>query len=429
MNNKEKKPITPSECGVDLALDHTKRPQQQSGLTPQLDAFFLHRYLGFPLMVLCFAALFAVSFTIGKPVSTWLGAGLDNLALLFEKSSLGMALPTLLMGLISDGILRGIGSALAFFPQMLIFYVFYTLVIDTGYAARISYLMHKPMSRINMHGDSFTPLIVGYSCNVPAIASAKSIPNEIDRRIIMLVSSFTPCSARFGVILYIAAAFFNPFLATLVMVGLIILSWLVSAVVSFLIKRRYPVEKIDTELPDLPPYQLPSLRVIAQSALYRTLDFLNRIKNVVIISAVIVWALSTFPLGTGFENSYAALFGRFLEPVGQLAGLNWRLIVALFFGFFAKETTLSTLGVLYHAHEGLGNLGGLLTAHISPLAGLAFLVIYMFYIPCVATVTTIRRETGSTLFAGFSILVSMGIGFTLGILVYNGGRLILWLVG
>ncbi len=428
MAKKERSDNAPFACRIDPNTDSTAPSLQQRILTDRLDSVFLNRYWGFLIMIACFAVLFAVSFTLGKPISEWLGLGLDNAAMAFERSAIGIALPGLLMGLISDGVLRGIGSALAFFPQMLIFYVFYTMIIDTGYAARISYLMHKPMSRINMHGDSFTPLIVGYSCNVSAIVSARSIPNEIDRRIIMLVSSFTPCSARFAVILYIAAAFFNPLEATLVMSGLIVLSWVVSAVVSYLIKLRYPKENLETSLPELPLYQIPSLQTVLKSALFRTVDFLNRIKNVVIISAVVVWLLSTFPLGSGFENSFAAMFGKFLEPVGNLAGLNWKMIVALVFGFFAKETTLSTLGVLYHASEGLGDLGSILAAHVSPMAGLAFLVIYMFYIPCVATVTTIRRETNSTLFAAFSILVSLSVGILLGALVYNMGLFINWLV-
>lgn len=427
MAKRERSDSTPIGCRIDINSDTSAPSEQQRRLTDRLDSIFLNRYLGFPMMILCFAILFAVSFTLGKPVSGWLGLAIDNAAKAFEQSSPGLALPRLLMGLISDGILRGIGSALAFFPQMLIFYVFYTMIIDTGYAARISYLMHKPMSRINMHGDSFTPLIVGYSCNVSAIVSARSIPNQIDRRIIMLVSSFTPCSARFAVILYIAAAFFNPLEATLVMSGLIVLSWVISAAVSYLIKLRYPKEIMEPSLPELPLYQIPSVVTMLKSALFRTLDFLNRIKNVVILSAVVVWFLSTFPLGSGFENSYAAMFGRFLEPIGKMAGLNWKMIVALVFGFFAKETTLSTLGVLYHASEGLGDLGSILAAHVSPLTGLAFLVIYMFYIPCVATVTTIRRETNSHLFAAFSILVSLSVGFLLGTLVYNTGLFINWL--
>jgi len=401
--------------------------EQDRHLTERLDAILLNRHFGFPIMILCFVILFATSFTLGKPVSTGLGFVFDRLVLLFENSSLGLTLPTLVMALISDGIMRGIGSALAFFPQMLIFFTFYTLVTDTGYAARIAYLMHRPMSLINMDGRSFAPLILGYGCNITAIIGARVIPNRTDRLLVMLVSTFTPCSARLGVILYIAAAFFSPAIATLVMSGLIVLSWLVSAMVSYLVKRRFPGSKNITSVPDLPLYHFPTGRRVLRTAVYRTLDFLNRIKTVVIISSVFAWFLSTFPLGQTFEYSYAAVIGRFLEPAGKLAGLNWELIVALIFGFFAKETTLSTLGILYHASSGLGNLGSVLASKISPLTGLAFLVIYMLYVPCVATVTTLIKESNSRLFAAFSVILSLSMAFALGIAVYNIGQLFLLL--
>jgi|GEM_PF-1462065 len=407
---------------VDLAAEAYERDRK---LTEKIDAILLSRHLGFPIMIMCFALLFAASFTLGKPVSTWLGSQLDQLALAFDNSSLGHKLPELVLGLISNGILRGIGSALAFFPQMLLFYTFYTLVTDTGYANRIAYLMHRPMSKINMDGASFAPLILGYSCNISAIVGARNIPNRTDRLLVMLVSTFTPCSARLGVIIYIAAAFFSPGMATLVMSGLIVLSWLVSALVSYLVKLRYPGRKNEAAMPDLPLYHLPTALKVLKSAVYRTLDFLNRIKNVVVISSVVAWFLSTFPAGSGFESSYAAIIGKCLEPVGRLAGLNWELIVALLFGFFAKETTLSTLGVLYHASEGLGNLGSILVHNISPLTGLAFLIIYMLYIPCVATVTTILKESDSRLFTGLSVIFSLSVAFTLGVVVYHTGQLLL----
>ncbi len=392
--------------------------------TQRLDAILLHRYAGFPIMILCFVLLFATSFTLGKPVSTGIGELFDRLVLVFEDSALALALPSLLMGLISDGILRGIGSALAFFPQMLIFYVFYTLVTDTGYAERIAYLMHRPMRRINMDGKSFAPLILGYGCNVTAILGTNSIPSRTDRLLVMLVSTFTPCSARLGVIIYLAAAFFSPFIATLVMSCLIVLSWLVSAAVSFVVKRKFPGRKKDNVLPHLPAYHIPTAPRVLKTAAKRTLDFLNRIKNVVIVSSIVVWFLSTFPLGSPFEYSYSAMIGKSLEPVGKLAGLNWELIVALIFGFFAKETTLSTLGILYHASSGLGDLGSLLTASLSPLSGFTFLIIYMLYIPCVATVTTIIKESNSRLFGTLSVVFSLFVAFTLGIVVYNTGLLI-----
>lgn len=403
------------------------RAARASKTGSQLDNYLLNPYTGFPIMLFCFAVLFAASFLLGKPVSNWLGLLLDYLVQAFEAWAGGHAVPPLLISLVSNGIFRGIGSALAFFPQMLIFYAFYSAMNDTGYASRIAYIMNSPMSRLNMNSDAFACLFIGYSCNVPAVVAARDIPHRLDRFIVMLVSTFTPCSARFGVILYIAAAFFSPLAATLVMTGLIALSWVVSALVAYAIKATFPrPQKMAVKL-TLPPLHRPKLSHVAKSALVRTADFLNKIKNVVIISAVVVWFLSTFPLGRGFEHSYVAMIGQFLEPLGRLAGLNWQLIVALMLGFFAKETTLSTLGVLYHASEGLGNLSSLLAAHISPLVGLTFLVMFMFYTPCLATVATIRRESGSTLFAAFSVLISLLLAFVLGSLIYQSSRFILML--
>lgn len=408
---------------------NAKSSPGRTRLGERLDIYLLNPYTGFPIMLLCFAALFAASFLLGKPVSNWLGLGLDYLVQAFESWAAAHALPLMLTSLISNGIFRGIGSALAFFPQMLIFYVFYSAMNDTGYAARIAHIMHSPMSRLNMQGDAFACLFLGYSCNVPAVVATRDIPRRLDRFIMMLVSTFTPCSARFGVILYIAAAFFSPLTATLIMTGLIALSWLVSALVAYIIKASFPrSESLDIKL-TLPPLHRPQPQHVLKSALVRTLDFLNKIKNVVIISAVVVWFLSSFPSGRGFEESYIALIGQAMEPLGRLAGLNWQLIVALLLGFFAKETTLATLGVLYHTSEGLGNLSAILASHISPLVGLTFLVIFMFYTPCLATVTTIRRESQSILFAAFSIVISLLLAFVLGTAIYQSGRMLMILFG
>lgn len=390
-----------------------------------IDYYLLNPYTGYPIMLLCFTALFAASFTLGKPVSNWLGAGLDNLAVFFKSSQLAGALPAVLTSLVSDGLFRGIGSALAFFPQMLIFFIFYTVINETGYTARIAQLMQPPMSRLNMNANAFSCLIIGYSCNVPSIVSTRDMPRRLDRLLLMLLSTFTPCSARFGVILYITAVFFSPLTATLVMSGLIVLSLLVKGLIALVVKSRYPRNVNDNIKMTLPPLHKPSLSAILRSALYRTLDFLNKIKNVVIISSIVVWFLSSFPQDAGFEQSYAAILGKFLEPLGTLAGLNWQLIVALFLGFFAKETTLSTLGILFHASEGLGNLSAILVSHISPLAGLSFLVMFMFYTPCLATVATIRQESKSFLFAGFSVVFSLALAYFLGVLFYQVGSLLI----
>lgn len=416
-------------CTIELDQSPEDNGRKHDHLTVKLDSILLNRYLGFPIMILCFTILFAVSFTLGAPVSDWLGSLLDQAAIAAEKSSLGRSLPPLIMSLFTDGILRGIGSALAFFPQMIIFFTFYTLISDTGYSARIAYLMRQPMARINMDRRSFTPLIVGFSCSVPAIISTRDIPNRVDRLIMMIVSTFTPCAARIGVILYIAGAFFTPAHATIVMSSLIILSWLVGALISYIIKRRFPVTENSAQANVLPVYHIPAFKTFIHAVFTRTMDFLGKITHVVIISAVVMWFLATFPLGSDFESSYASAIGRTLAPIGTLAGLNWKLIVALLFGFFAKETTLSTLGVLYHASHGLGNLSTILAEHISPLVGLTFLVIYMFYTPCAAAVITIRKESKSLWFAILSICVSLLVAGVLGTLIYNVGSLILLIIG
>lgn len=401
-----------------------KKPIIGANPRERIDYYLLNPYTGYPIMLLSFTILFAASFILGKPVSNWLGLGLDKLAVFFESSFQTASLPAILTSLVSDGLFRGIGSALAFFPQMLIFFTFYTLINETGYTARIARLMQTPMNRLHMDANAFSCLLIGYSCNVPSIVSTRDIPRRLDRLLLMLLSTFTPCSARFGVILYITAAFFTPLAATLVMSGLIVLSLLVKGLIALMVKSRYPREEDSPIRLTLPALHKPSLRTVIRSALHRTLDFLNKIKNVVIISSVVVWFLSSFPRGLGFEQSYAAMLGKVLEPLGALAGLNWQLIVALFLGFFAKETTLSTLGILFHASEGLGNLSTILVGHISPLAGLSFLIMFMFYTPCLATVSTIRRESQSLPFTAFSVVFSLALAYLLGVVFYQSGRLL-----
>ena len=255
--------------------------------------------------------------------------------------------------------------------------------------------------------------MAGYSCNVNGILASRILTNRHDRLVAVLASSFAPCSARLGVIVFMVSAFFPSLQATIVMLTLLAISVVMMAVISFLVRYFTPRGDSSGFMSEVPIYQLPSLKSLMASTADRTWNFLKRIRNVIIYSSVIMWFLSTFPQGP-FDQTYMARAGKILEPFGMLMGLNWQLLVALIAGIPAKESALTALGIIYHSSGDNAGLASVLTAKIKPLAAFTFLVVYMTYIPCLATVITIYQEMRSWSTAIFSVYGSIIMSILLG---------------
>lgn len=390
-------------------------------LTDKLDYWALHRYAGVPIMTAVFAVLFFLTFSVSRPLSNLIGDGFEALKGLAGSILPAMGIPALAISLINDGLLSGIGATLGFLPQIAIFFLVYHVIQDSGYIVRVAFLMDRVMSSIGLNGKIFIPLVAGYSCNVSGILASRILTSRYDRMVAVLASSFAPCSARLGVMVFMVSAFFPSGQATLVMLGLLAISVAMMATVAHLVRFFAKPDESSAFMTEVPVYHLPDWKHLLYDTGARTLHFLRRIRNVIILSSIIVWYLSSFPAGP-FEGTYLARIGQRLAPFGALLGLDWQLIVALIAGIPAKESALTTLGVMYHATGDSGGLGEVLASQISPLAAFTFLVVYMTYIPCLATVITIYQEMRNWSVAVFSVYGSVLLSLLLGILSYNIGK-------
>ncbi|HEY68741.1 MAG: ferrous iron transport protein B [Chloroflexi bacterium] len=382
----------------------------QIGLTERLDRWATHPLWGLILLASILGLTFWLTYTIGAPLQELLDTYVvGNLAELARIRLAGGA--PWLSALIVDGIIGGVGAVLTFLPILVIFFAVMGTLEDMGYMARAAYVMDGFMHLMGLHGKSFLPLFLGFGCNVPAVLGTRVIESRRARLLTIMLAPLIPCTARMAVVAFLAPAFFGS-AATLVSWGLILLALVVLALSGVLINKTVFRGQRAAFIMELPLYHLPNWRTIGMLVWQRSLAFLKKAGTLILLVSVMVWALSMLP-GGEIETSFLARIGRLMEPVGRLMGFDWRLMVALLTSFIAKENSIATLGVLFGADQEAG-LAETLAATFSAPTALAFLVVQMLFIPCVATVAVIRQETGSwrwTLFSlGFLLLVSWVAG-------------------
>jgi ferrous iron transport protein B len=329
-----------------------------------------------------------------------------------------MDLPVL-ASLIEDGVVAGVGSVLVFLPFIALFFLLYALLEDVGYMARAAFVMDRAMHAVGLHGRTFLCLLMGFGCNIPGIMCARTMRERKDRLIAILVNPLVPCGARLGVLVFITAIFFKGAAATGVMISLIALSLALVAVVSILFRKFLLPGEHPAFMMEMPPYHRPVLRGLVIHTWERLRVFVKRVGTVIVAFSVVVWAVSHFPIGTGFENSYAAQLGVALEPIGSLMGFNWPVMVALLFGFVAKELVVSTLGVLYGAEEEV--LSTTLAQTWTPLTAYTFLAVSMIYVPCLAALASVWKESASWRWAAFAAAYSLALAFLVGATIYHLG--------
>lgn len=398
-------------------------------LTEKIDRVVLHRLWGIPLMLLFFGVMAWLIFTISKPLSNLIGDGFDLLSEAVAAGLTALGAPELFISLVNDGVIKGVGAVLAFFPQMVVFFFSYSLLQDSGYIARAAFLVDRLMKAMGLHGKTFLSLIMGYSCNVCGIMASRTLADPRDRLVAILVNPLIPCCARLGVMVFITAAFYSSTAASVVLVSLLVLSVLLVVLAGFLFRRFLFPGEVAPFVMEMPLYHVPHWRNVLIPTYERAAGFIARVRNIIVISAVIIWALSTFPLGSSMETSYIGRLGFWLAPVGSLMGLDWRMMVGLLLGFVAKETTLTTLGIIYGSggvDEAAGgqHLADQLAASISPLAAYAFLAVYMLYIPCLSTLATMYKETGSLKWTLFGVAYNLLLALAVGVTVYQFGLLL-----
>ncbi|MGQ9803161.1 MAG: ferrous iron transport protein B [Anaerolineae bacterium] len=387
----------------------------QIGLTERLDRWATHPVWGMVILASTLGLVFWLTYTVGAPLQEWLDSEVATLA--GGVRGLLAGAPAWLSGLLADGVIEGAGAVLTFLPILVIFFAALAFLEDVGYMARAAYVMDGLMHFIGLHGKSFLPLFLGFGCNVPAILGTRVIESRRARLLTILVAPLVPCTARMAVVAFLAPAFFGS-AALIVSWGLVLTSILILALTGAVINRLMFRGQRSAFIMELPLYHLPNWRTIGLSVWQRSLSFVRKAGTVILAVSVVIWALSFFPDGN-LEGSFLTRVGRWLEPVGRLAGLDWHLTVSLLSSFIAKENSIATLGVIFRTGE--EGLAGMLAAAYSPIVALAYLVIQMLFIPCVATVGTIRQETASWRWTLFNVGLLLVISLLAGIAVFQVG--------
>ena len=350
----------------------------------------------FGVMFLVFWLTFGV---IGSALSDLLALGIDSFTSLADRALTAYGINPIVHSLVIDGIFAGVGSVLTFLPLIVVLFFFLSILEDTGYMARVAFVMDRALRKIGLSGRSFVPMLIGFGCSVPAIMATRTVSSDRDRKMTILLTPYMSCSAKIPIYAVFATAFF-PNHKALVMISMYVVGIVLSVLLALILKNTAFKGNPVPFVMELPNYRLPSPKSVVLLLWDKAKDFLQRAFGIIFIATIIIWFLRSFDTRLNVvENSadsLLALIGRFIAPVFAPLGFgDWRAATSLISGFTAKEAVISTMAVLLETN--LSNLGGALSEIFTPLTAVSFLVFTLLYTPCVAAVASIRRELGSKL--------------------------------
>jgi len=403
-----------------------RAPGDRLTLSDQIDKVVTHRVLSLPIFLGLMWVTFQLTFTLGGLGAGWVDAGIGWLG----EQAVTLIPEGPVQSLVVDGLIAGVGSVLVFLPNILLLFLVISLLEDSGYMARAAFIMDRIMHKIGLHGKSFIPMLMGFGCNVPAIMATRTLDTPKDRLLTILISPLMSCSARLPIYVLLVGAFF-PERGAAVILSLYLLGIVLAMLMGKLFRRfLFPGPDVPFVM-ELPPYRWPTLKGTAIHVWERGSLFVKKAGTIIVAAAVVMWFLGTFPWGVEYasEQSYAGQLGHLLEPLVRPLGFDWKMAVALFFGFVAKEVVVGTLGILYGfggeevtaEHEGLREA---LQGAMTPLVAYAFMVCSLIYVPCLATVAVIKRETGSWKWTAFAVGYSLALAWVVTFLVYRVGLLL-----
>ncbi len=412
---------------------YTEGKNEANKRTRKLDKLIVNKWLGFPLFILLMWLMFSVTFWLGAYPQDWIAAGFDALGNLFN----GIIPEGAWRSLVVDGIIGGVGAVAEFLPNIILLYMFISLMEDSGYMSRAAFLMDKMMHGMGLHGKSFIPMIMGFGCNVPAIMATRSIESKSSRLITILVVPFMSCSARLPIYLLLAGAFFPKYAAT-VMICLYLLGIIVAVLTAKLLRLTAFKQDETPFVMELPPYRWPTLRATLKHIWEKCYQYIKKIGTVILLASVIIWVLSYYPHTDisetelaqteeiseaeaneiQYENSCLGMIGKFVAPVMSPMGFDWKISVAVLSSIPAKEIVVSTLGVLYASEE--DDLGEAIqkSGDLTTSSALALMVFMLLFFPCIATIGAVASETRKIKWAFFSVFYNTAVAWVLAYVTY-----------
>ena len=404
---------------------HESREHRRS---MELDRVLTGRYTALPVffgvMLLVFWLTFGV---IGSTLSDWMSLGIDRLTRAVSSGLTAYGINPVVHSLVIDGIFAGVGSVLSFLPIIVTLFFFLSILEDTGYMARVAFVMDRPLRRIGLSGRSFVPMLIGFGCSVPAIMASRTVSSDRDRKMTILLTPYMSCSAKIPIYAVFSAAFF-PRHAALVMIALYAAGILLGILVALVLKRTAFRGQPVPFVMELPNYRLPSAKSVALLLWEKARDFLERAFTIIFVAAILIWFLQTFDIRLNVVSdssaSLLALIGRWIAPIFAPLGFgDWRVATALISGFTAKEAVVSTLSVLLNTS--MANLGSALSGLFTSLSAVSFLTFTLLYTPCVAAVATIRRELGSRAATAGVVVMQCGVAWLAAWGVFHLGGLLI----
>ena len=400
-------------------------PIEKIRRSDKIDCIVTNEYLGIPLFLLLIFLMFQFVFLAAEPFVSIIDSIVEWLGLHIKDYLVSVDSPLWLTGLLVHGIVGGIGNVLVFIPNIALLFLAIAILEDSGYMARAAFVMDRLMGKIGLHGKAFIPLLLGFGCNVPAIMAARTLDNEKDRLTTILINSLIPCSARMVVFVFIAGAFFEPQTAGLVVWSLVMLSITLAVLLGYIFRKSIFKGPRAPFVIELPPYHIPTFKGVFHHMFDRTFEFISKAGKFILIVAVIIWFLASYPEGVeyGSAESYIGQIGQALEPLLAPLGFGWKGTVALLFGFLAKEVVISAFGVLYEVAEE-GTLQSALSTDWTPLQAYVFMVFTLIYVPCIAAIATIKQETKSWKWTAFAIVYSLILAWIISYLVLQIGYLL-----
>lgn len=405
-------------CQKTVVRPHESKEHKRS---MKIDRLLTGRYTAIPCFIAIMALIFVMTFNlVGAWLSDLMSLGVDSVISLIDNALTAVQINPVVHSLVVDGICNGVGSVISFLPTIVTLFFFLSILEDTGYMARVAFVMDKLLRKIGLSGRSFVPMLIGFGCSVPAIMSTRTLSSERDRKMTIQLTPFMSCSAKLPIYSLIISVFFPRQYQALVMVGLYIFGIICAIIYALILKStKFKGEPVPFVM-ELPNYRLPSAKSVVHLIWEKAKGFIEKAFTIIFVASIIIWFLQTFDarfnVAESPEQSLLAMIGSLVAPIFAPLGFgDWRVSTALITGFTAKESVVSTLTVL------MGGDAELVSTLFTPFTAAVFLVFTLLYTPCVAAIATVKREMGGTKAAVATVIIQCAIAWCVAFLIHAVG--------
>lgn len=405
-------------CQKTVVRPHESKEHKRS---MKIDRLLTGRYTAIPCFIAIMALIFVMTFNlVGAWLSDLMSLGVDSVISLIDNALTAVQINPVVHSLVVDGICNGVGSVISFLPTIVTLFFFLSILEDTGYMARVAFVMDKLLRKIGLSGRSFVPMLIGFGCSVPAIMSTRTLSSERDRKMTILLTPFMSCSAKLPIYTLIISVFFPRQYQALVMEGLYIFGIICAIIYALILKStKFKGEPVPFVM-ELPNYRLPSAKSVVHLIWEKAKGFIEKAFTIIFVASIIIWFLQTFDarfnVAESPEQSLLAMIGSLVAPIFAPLGFgDWRVSTALITGFTAKESVVSTLTVL------MGGDAELVSTLFTPFTAAVFLIFTLLYTPCVAAIATVKREMGGTKAAVATVIIQCAIAWCVAFLIHAVG--------